>query len=125
MNKKNLTDDDLVWLFRHGSISGSADVKEPIRTFQILQHRELIKVTGEDLELAREYAVDNLQKQLIPTMLGLAKKAGDKRAIIRLNSAKRALKRGEFTDAIAPIYKAELCATLIFLSKPIQCFDVE
>lgn len=42
-----------------------------------------------------------------------------------LNSAKRGLKRGEFTDAIAPIYKAELCATLIFLAKPMKCFEIE
>jgi hypothetical protein len=125
MNKKNLTDDDLVWLFRHGSISSSADIKQPIRTFQILQHRELIKVTEEDLDLAREYAVDALRKRIIPAMLVLAKKAGDKQEIIRLNAAQRSLKREEFTDFIAPTYNAVLCAHLIFLAKPMKCFDVE
>ena len=123
--KQGLSDDDLVWYFRYGSASGSADIKQPIRTFQILQQRELLKVSCEDLDLAREYAVDALQKRLIPAMLVLAKKAGDKKALIGLNAAKRKLKQGEFTRAIEPIYKAELCAHLVFLSKPIRCFDVE
>ncbi len=125
MNKKNLTDDDLVWLFRHGSISSSADVKQPIRTFQILHDRGLIETTEHDIELAMPYVVSNLQKHLIPAMMVLAKQAGDKQAIISLKAAKRKLKEGEFTKAIEPIYEAELCATLIFLSKPMQCFDVE
>jgi hypothetical protein len=125
MNKKNLTDDDLVWLFRHGSISSSGDVKQPIRTFQILHDRGLMKTTKDDIELAMPYVVSNLQKYLIPAMMVLAKKAGDTQAIISLKAAKRKLKEGEFTKAIEPIYEAELCATLIFLSKPIQCFDVE
>jgi hypothetical protein len=125
MSRKILSDDALVWYFRYGSVSSSADIKEPIRTFQILQQRELLKVSCEDLDLAREYAVDALRKRIIPAMLVLAKKAGNKQEIIRLNAAKRRLKRDDFSDFIAPIYQSVLCAHLVFLSKPMRCFDVE